>query len=101
MQTAQLDPTNMFSCLNIKGKIHTVHVRGYLETEENLYTTAFSTVYGTAPISCPWGAICSPTKPEIIAGWGSLEQLPTENGCADWRIAVHGIHVSNIYEVVF
>jgi hypothetical protein len=97
-QMVQFDPTNMFSCMHIRGKLHTVHVRAYLETEENLYTAAFSTAYGTSPTSCQWRAICSPSRPEIIAGWGSLEQLRPENtSCADFGVAVHALHVSTRY----
>jgi len=93
-----LDPTNMFSCLHIRGKLHTVHVRGYLETEEELHTAAFSTAYGTSPTSCQWRAICSPSRPEIIAGWGSLEQLRREDtSCADFGVAVYALHVSTRY----
>ena len=92
------DPTNMFSCLHIRGKLHTVHIRGYLETEDKLYTAAFSTVYGTTPTSCQWRAVCSPTRPEIIAGWGSLEQLSTDGTtCVDFGVAVYALHVSTRY----
>jgi hypothetical protein len=98
LQRVLFDPTNMFSCMHIRGKLHTVHVRGFLETEENLYTAAFSTAYGTIPTSCQWRAICSPSRPEIIAGWGSLEQLGTEyTSCADFGVAVHALHVSTRY----
>jgi hypothetical protein len=98
LQRVPFDPTNMFSCLHITGKLYTVHVRGYLETEENLYTAAFSTAYGTSPTSCQWRGICSPSRPEIIAGWGSLEQLRSEDtGCADFGVAVRALHVSTRY----
>lgn len=97
-QRVLFDPTNMFSCIHIRGKLYTVHVRGYLDTEENLYIAAFSTAYGPSPKSCRWRAICSPSRPEIIAGWGSLEQLRTEDtSCADFGIAVHALHVSTTY----
>jgi Heterokaryon incompatibility protein (HET) len=89
------DPTNMYSCMHIRGKLQTVHVRGYLETEENLYTAALSTAYDTGLTSRRWRAICSPRRPETIAGWGSLEQLRQEHGtCADFGVAVHALHVS-------
>ncbi|KAI9768699.1 MAG: hypothetical protein M1840_004694 [Geoglossum simile] len=92
------DPTNMFSCLHIRGKLHTVHVRGYLETEENLKSAALSTGYSLIPKSCNWRAICSAFQPEIIAGWGSLEQLqPHPTACADMGIAVYALHVSTRY----
>jgi hypothetical protein len=92
------DPTNMFSCLHIRGKLHTVHVRGYLETEENLKSAALSTSYSPIPKSCNWRAICSAFRPEIIAGWGSLEQLePHPTACADVGIAVFALHVSTRY----
>jgi hypothetical protein len=98
LQKVLFDPTNMFACIHIRGKLHTVHVRGYLETEENLYIAAFSTAYGTSPTACRWRAICSPSRPEIIIGWGSLEQLRTEpTSCADYGIAVHALHVSTRY----
>jgi hypothetical protein len=84
--------------MHIRGKLHTVHVRGYLDTEENLYTAAFSTAYGTSPTCCQWRAICSPIRPEVIAGWGSLEQLRKEDtSCADFGVAVHALHVSTRY----
>lgn len=92
------DPTNMFSCLHIRGKLHTVHIRGYLETEENLKSAALSTSYSPIPKSCNWRAICSAFRPEIIAGWGSLEQLePHPTACADVGIAVYALHVSMRY----
>lgn len=92
------DPTNMFSCLHIRGKLHTVHIRGYLETEENLKSAALSTSYSPIPKSCNWRAICSAFRPEIIAGWGSLEQLePHSTACADVGIAVYALHVSTRY----
>jgi hypothetical protein len=92
------DPANMFSCLHIRGKLSIVHVRGYLESEENLNKAALSTSYSPIPKSCTWRAICSPLRPEIVAGWGSLEQLnrhPT--ACADFGVAVHALHVSTRY----
>jgi hypothetical protein len=70
LERALFDPTNFFSCLYIRGKLATVHVRGFLETKENLYTAAFSTAYGSVPTSYQWRVICSPTRPEKIAGWG-------------------------------
>ena len=89
------DPTSMHSCMHIRGKLQTVHVRGYLETEENLYTAAFSTAYDTGLTSRRWRAICSPHRPETIAGWGSLEQLRQEHRtCTDFGVAVHALHVS-------
>ncbi len=95
LQEPIFDPINMSSCLHIRGKLCTVHVRGYLETTENLYTAGFSTAYTPPPTHCRWRAICSPTRPELIAGWGSLEQLRTkETGCADFGIAVYAVHVS-------
>ena len=98
LQKAQFDRISMFSCMHVRGKLHTVHVRGYLETEENLYTAAFSTAYGASPTSCQWRAICSPSMPEIIAGWGSFEQRISENtGCADFGVAVHALLVSTRY----
>ncbi|RYP58663.1 hypothetical protein DL769_008849 [Monosporascus sp. CRB-8-3] len=97
-QLSTFDPTNMFSCLHIRGTLHTVHVRGYLETEENLKTAAISTTYSPIPKSCNWRAICSAFRPEIIAGWGSLERLqPHPTACADIGIAVYALHVSTRY----
>jgi hypothetical protein len=93
------DPENMFSCLHLRGKVHTVHVRGYLATEENLANAALSTGYSPVPQSCNWRAICSAFRPEIIAGWGSLEQLqPHETACADIGIAVYALLVSTRYQ---
>lgn len=95
LQEPIIDLANISSCLHIRGKLCTVHVRGYLETTENLYAAAFSTAYAPMPTDCPWRAICSPTRPELISGWGSLEQLRSgEPGCADFGIAVYAIHVS-------
>lgn len=75
-----------------------MHVRGYLETEENLQSAALSTAYDTAPKSCNWCAICSAFRPEIIAGWGSLEQMRTDpTTCADFGVAVYTLHVSTRY----
>lgn len=92
------DPLNVFSCLHIQGKLQTVHVRGYLETEENLYTAAFATAYSATPKSCQWRAICNPARPEIIAGWGSLERMNSDaDTCSDFGTAVHALHVSTRY----
>ncbi|KAL2066078.1 hypothetical protein VTL71DRAFT_2149 [Oculimacula yallundae] len=92
------DPTNLFSCLHIRGKLHTVHVRGYLETEENLKNAALSTSYSPIPKSCNWRAICSAFRPDLIAGWGSLEQLPPHpTACSDYGVAVYALHVSTRY----
>lgn len=89
------DPTNMFSCLHIRGKLHTVHVRGYLETEDNLKNAALSTSYSPIPKSCNWRAICSAFRPDVIAGWGSLEQFESHpTACADYGIAMYALHVS-------
>jgi len=97
-QKPNFDPTNLFSCLHIRGKLHTVHVRGYLETEENLTSAARSTGYSPIPKSCNWRAICSAFRPDTIAGWGSLEQLkPHPTACADYGIAMHALHVSTRY----
>lgn len=97
-QKMLFDPTNMSSDLHIRGKLCTVHVRGYLESKENLYSAAMSTAYSPVPTACNWRAICSPTRPEIIAGWGSLEQLrTTDNSCADSGVAVRALHVSTRY----
>jgi hypothetical protein len=97
-ESPSFDPTNMFSCLHIRGKLHTVHVRGYLETEENLKNAALSTDYSPVPESCNWRAICSAFRPEVIAGWASLEQLqPHPTACADVGIAVYALHVSTRY----
>lgn len=98
VETARFNPENSFACLHIRGKLHTVHVRGYLDTEENLKSAALSTAYDTAPKSCNWRAICSAFRPEIIAGWGSLEQMRTDKTtCADFGVAVYALHVSTRY----
>ncbi|KAF2280703.1 HET-domain-containing protein [Westerdykella ornata] len=93
------DPANMFSCLHIRGKLHTVHIRGYLETEENLKKAALSTGYSPIPEACNWRAICSAFQPDIIAGWGSLERLQPRypSACDDFGIAVYALHVSTRY----
>lgn len=98
VEMAQFNPENFFSCLHLRGRLHTVHVRGYLETEENLQSAALSTAYETAPKSCNWRAICSAFRPEIIAGWGSLEQMRVDpTTCADFGVAVYALHVSTRY----
>jgi hypothetical protein len=95
---ATFDPTNLFSCLHIRGRLHVVHVRGYLETEDTLRNAALSTGYSPAPKTCNWRAICSAWRPDIIAGWGSLEQLEARpNVCADYGTAVYALHVSTRY----
>lgn len=92
------DPTNLFSCLHIRGKLHTVHVRGFLETQENLKSAAMSTAYAPIPTACNWRAICSAFRPEIIAGWGSLEQLVSHpTACSDFGVAVYALHISTRY----
>jgi hypothetical protein len=96
LQSPSFDSTNIVSCLHIRGRLATVHVRGYLETEEKLNTAAFFTAYGTT-VSPRWRAICSPARPEIIAGWGSLERLGPSAACADFGVAVHALHVSTRY----
>ncbi|KAI3317249.1 hypothetical protein HD806DRAFT_515614 [Xylariaceae sp. AK1471] len=97
-EQSAFDPTKMFACLHIRGKLHTVHVRGYLETEESLKKAALSTSYSPIPTSCNWRAICSAFRPEIIAGWGSLEQLvPHPTACADVGRAVYALHISTRY----
>jgi hypothetical protein len=78
VETAQFNPENSFACLHLCGKLHTVHVRGYLETEENLQSAAQSAF-----------------RPEIIAGWGSLEQMRMDGTtCADFGVAVYALDVS-------
>lgn len=95
VETAQFDPENSFACLHLCGKLHTVHVRGYLATEENLQSAALSTTYDRIPKSCNWRAICSAFRPEIIAGWGSLEQMRMDKTtCADFGVAVYALYVS-------
>lgn len=94
----QFDPTNMFSCLHIRGKLHTVHIRGFLASEDNLRRAALSTAYSPIPKSCSWRAVCSPFRPDIIAGWGSLERLELHpTACADSGVAVYALHVSTCY----
>ncbi|KAH8749110.1 hypothetical protein F5883DRAFT_528503 [Diaporthe sp. PMI_573] len=48
-ERARFDPTNMFACLHTRGKVRTVHVRGYLEIESYLETAATATAYGKHP----------------------------------------------------
>jgi hypothetical protein len=98
LQEPKFDPTNMSACLHIRGKLCIVHVRGYLGTAENLHTAAFSTGYSPIPTNCQWRALCTPTRPELIIGWGSPEQLRMEDGvCADFGVAVYALHVSTRY----
>lgn len=98
LQWPKFDTTNMSACLHIRGKLCILHVRGYLGTRENLHTAAFSTAYNPIPADCKWRALCTPTMPELIVGWGSLEQLRMEEaGCADFGVAVYALHVSTRY----
>ena len=97
-QTVLFDPTILSSDLHTRGKLCTVHVRGYLETKENLYSASMSTDYSPIPTACNWRAICSPIRPEIVARWGSLEQLTSDDSsCDDFGVAVHALHVSTTY----
>ena len=93
------DPTRMFSCLHMRGQIHAVHIRGYLENEENLKNAAISTAYSPIPKSGNWRAVCSAWKPDIIAGWGSLERWKPRipEACDDFGIAVQALLVSTRY----
>ncbi|KAM7187546.1 Heterokaryon incompatibility protein (HET) domain containing protein [Naviculisporaceae sp. PSN 640] len=100
---ALFDPTNMSACLHIRGRLCTVHVRGYLGPEGNKKAAA-ATGYTNRPPSSQWRAICSPSRPEIIAGWASAERrlalIPGSNGmeggimCEDVGVAVRVLHVS-------
>lgn len=88
-------PANLFSCLHVRGRISVAHVRGYLGTEKNLEVAAKSTACDPKFASQTWRAVCSPAQPEVIAGWGSLEQLrDAEPGCADYGTAVNVLAVS-------
>ncbi|KAB5515095.1 hypothetical protein GE09DRAFT_980195 [Coniochaeta sp. 2T2.1] len=89
----EFDPTNISACLHVRGKLHTVHIRGYLIDGS---TAASLTGYATAPNTCRWRALCAPNRPEVVAGWVSAEGLKG-NGCADVGIAVHALHVSTRY----
>lgn len=100
---ALFDPTNMSACLHISGRLCTVHLRGYLGPEGNKNAAA-ATGYTSRPPSDQWRAICSPSKPEIIAGWASAERpLSLDYGgdggesgiiCDDVGVAVRVLHVS-------
>ncbi|RMZ88043.1 hypothetical protein DV736_g4729, partial [Chaetothyriales sp. CBS 134916] len=97
MRRTTFDPTNMFTCLHIRSKLHTVHVRGYLEKESDLKKAAAATAYGTIPGAGKWRALCSPSRPEVIAGWASPERLSMGDNatiCADAGIAVHALYIS-------
>ena len=89
----EFDPTNISACLHARGKLHTVHIRGYLV---DVSTAASLTAYGTAPTKCKWRALCAPSRPEVVAGWVSAEGLE-DDGCADVGIAVHALHISTRY----
>jgi hypothetical protein len=91
----QFDPANMSACLHIRAKLHVVHVRGYLESEDNVKRAALSTAYTPVPKTCNWRAICSAFRPEVIAGWGSLEQMDAHpTACGDYGVAVYALVVS-------
>ncbi|KAK0646817.1 hypothetical protein B0T16DRAFT_414313 [Cercophora newfieldiana] len=91
---APFDPTNMFACLHIRGRLCTVHVRGYLGTDGKAKAAA-ATAYTNRPPSEKWRAICSRAKPEVIAGWASAERLEQPDAaCADAGVAVQVLLVS-------
>jgi hypothetical protein len=94
----QFDPTNSFACLHLRGRLYPVHIRGHFKTED-LEKVKVASGYGTTyPVSSRWRAICSPAKPEVVAGWASMESLTAETGgCADSGVAVHALHVSTRY----
>ena len=94
----KFDPTNSFACLHLRGRLYPVHVRGYFK-DEDLERVKVATGYGTThPASSRWRAICSLKKPEVVAGWASMEFLGEETGrCADGGVAVHALHVSTRY----
>lgn len=94
---APFDPSNMFACLHIQGRLCTVHVRGYLGPGGNA-KAGVATAYTSRRPSDEWGALCSPTKPEVVAGWASAERplRPNEGDtiCADAGVAIQVLHVS-------
>jgi hypothetical protein len=97
VRRALFDPTNMFACLHVSGRLFTVHIRGYLGAEKAA-KVAVATAYSRSPGSNRWRALCSPAKPEVVAGWASGERGLEAEGrdvlCADAGVAVHALHVS-------
>ena len=94
----EFNPGNMTACLHLRGRLYLVHIRGYLTTKEDLETASLFTAYGIPPKSHSWRAICSPARPEVAAGWGSLESLMHGEGtCADFGVAILALHVSTRY----
>ncbi|KAK4443003.1 hypothetical protein QBC34DRAFT_452750 [Podospora aff. communis PSN243] len=89
------DSANVFACLRLRGRLYPVHVWGYF-TVKDLEKVKIATGWdGGVATSGRWRAICSPTKPEAVAGWASVEGM--EEGpdlCADRGVAVHALLVS-------
>jgi hypothetical protein len=86
-------PTNMLSCLHVWGKLHMVHVRGYPKDEHNIEFLNAIIQEDLQRIKTELRAICSPFLPEVVAGWGVLEQLGPVQACADYGIAVYALQV--------
>jgi len=90
--------SNLSACLHIAGKLHNVHIHGYLAKEERLKVAASATMYEPAPTTGRWRVVCSTTRNEVICGWASLErELPNEGDCADFGTSVLGLLVSTRY----
>jgi hypothetical protein len=73
---------NTMACLHVLGKMSDVHVRGYLY-DHQLEDVADMTGFDSTDGGHRWRAVCSQSDPGRVAGWGSLEQLEGDSGCAD------------------
>jgi hypothetical protein len=84
---------NTMTCLHITGKISDVRVRGYMYNHQ-LEDIADMTGYDSTDGDHRWRAVCSQSDPGRVAGWGSLEQLDGDPGCADSAHLVTCLEVS-------
>ena len=84
---------NTFTCLHIKGIVFDVHIRGYL-CDDQQEDVAELTGIGSRDGTHRWRAICSQKDSSRVAGWGSLEQMSLDAGCADHASTVTCLAVS-------
>ena len=101
--TSKLSPfgvENVFSCLHLTGTLEIVYARGYFKTEENIKRAAELSgrhIFSTNALQETWRAICHPSAPDIIIGWGSFERLEIDQACSDADFALHALHVSTTW----
>jgi hypothetical protein len=96
--TGAFDPRQIGGRLHILARVYTVHIRGYLVTEDNLRLAALATAYSDIPRSARWRGLCGVKDPDLIAGWASPERLENIAGfCSDSGVAVLALHISTRY----